>query len=400
MTNSIDQGDVKLAVPINWQEDLLPVLKRNKQFISEVYGKLPFDFVGGGRPSYSSLPINSKRALGYINKINKLGLKFNYLLNSNCLNNFEWTRQGQARLTKLVDWLLQAKVDSVTVAIPYLAEFIKNRYPQIKIMVSTAACVDSVDRAKFWQNLGVEKITLRSIDVNRDFELLKQIRKNIKCKLQLIVNLNCLYNCAAHMYHAALISHGSQCKNNFMIDFPYLSCSYKRILEPVNFIKGDWIRPEDVHYYEDIGIDEFKLVDRNMPTENISLIISAYAQRKYDGNLLDLFPSPKKTLISKSFGLMHKLKFFFRPLSVNIFKLAAVKDLRFDIFYIDNKALDGFIGHFFEHRCRVVNCQECGYCAQVGKNVISVDAKTRINKIRQYSEFINKLVSGEIFRCF
>lgn len=220
-------------------------------------------------------------------------------------------------------------VDSVTISIPYLLELIKNRYPQLGIPVSTQAGVDSIERAKYWEDLGADEITLSFVDVNRDFHLLKEIRKNIRCRLKLIANLDCLYHCPFYKYHSVLNSHSSHSTHptrGFMIDYCYLSCSYKRMKDSVESIRSGWIRPEDVHYYEDVGIDRLKIVNRTMITEAISLIVNAYAERRYNGNLLDLFSDPRKNIMYCKSNLFHKLRYFFRPFSVKIFRFYKEKN--------------------------------------------------------------------------
>ena len=58
--------------------------------------------------------------------------------------------------------------------------------------------------------------------------------------------------------------------------------------------------------------------------------MNAYAQRRYDGNLMDLLPTHQKGLVigkKKFFSYLHKLKFFFRPQYVNVFKLQKARQL-------------------------------------------------------------------------
>jgi hypothetical protein len=40
---------MKIMLPANYDPDLLPLLREHEVF--EIYGKLPYDVVGGGRPS-------------------------------------------------------------------------------------------------------------------------------------------------------------------------------------------------------------------------------------------------------------------------------------------------------------------------------------------------------------
>jgi len=46
--------------------------------------------------------------------------------------------------------------------------------------------------------------------------------------------------------------------------------------------------PEDLHYYEKLGYETFKIVERNTPTQILLERVKAYSERRYDGNLLDL----------------------------------------------------------------------------------------------------------------
>jgi len=64
------------------------------------------------------------------------------------------------------------------------------------------------------------------------------------------------------------LSHGSTAgvKDPF-VDYCALKCSYHTLNDPRLIIKSQWIRPEDVNRYEDIGYYDFKLLERNAPTD-------------------------------------------------------------------------------------------------------------------------------------
>lgn len=391
---------IKFYVATNWQEDLIPLIR--KEYVDELYGKLSADFIGGGRASSMLPQISKKHASIHIQKAHESGLKFNYLLNATCLDNLEWTITGQRKIRALLDWIVKLKVDSVTVSIPYLLELIKKRYPKLKVYVSTQAGVDGPQRAIYWYNLGADRITLSVLDVNRDFPLLKEIRKSVKCELQLIANLECLYRCPIYKYHSVLNAHSSQSNHitkGFVIDYCHLRCNFIKIANPVEFIRAGWIRPEDIHYYEDIGINHIKLVNRGMSTQEILLIVNAYSDRYYNGNLLDLFSAPTKNIVYQNPNLIHKLRYFFRPFSVNIFKL--LKYRRFFTgygIYIDNQKLEGFLEYFLKESCSLKSCKDCGYCDKVAKKVIKIDEDYRNKNLTKYQEFLDNIISGEIFK--
>ena len=66
--------------------------------------------------------------------------------------------------------------------------------------------------------------------------------------------------------------------------------------------------------------------------------------------------------------------------------------------YIDNRSLDGFIDFFLKENCELKSCQECGYCQRVAERVIKINPATQ-NDIRcKHLNFLDKLISGDIFR--
>ncbi len=393
---------MKFSVPHNWQNDLLP--RMNAAGIEQVYAKLAHDFVGGGRASYMLPHIAKNKAAKYISDARQRGISFNYLLNSNCLGNREWTIKGQRELTALLDWLVDVGVDSVTVSIPYLLELIKARYPKLKVGVSTQAGVDSIKRARYWEDLGADRITLAEISVNRNFPLLSKIRSCVKCELQLIANLDCLSSCPFWTYHAALNSHGSQDghpSGGFLIDYCSIACNYIRLKNPVEFIRAGWIRPEDVHYYESIGIDSIKLVNRTLTTDALLLIINAYANGRYEGNLLDLFPRTSKTknIMLQKPNILHKVRYFFHPFRVNLFALLEARKLLGDMkVYIDNRSLDGFITRFLDKSCDLESCDDCGYCHKIAEKSVNISPGWQEKAVANYRRYLDSLTGGKMFK--
>ncbi|MBU3933659.1 MAG: U32 family peptidase [Candidatus Omnitrophica bacterium] len=387
---------MKFSVPTNWQDDLLPIFDSPK--IDEVYGKLAEDYIGGGRPGYSLFRVSKKKIARYIERVHKSNCKFNYLLNASCLGGREFTRKGYKKIIKLIDWLLTIGVDSVTVSLPYLAEIIKRDFPSLKINVSVMAHVDSIEKAKFWESAGVGSITLLHTRVNRDFELLKQIRKNVKCKLQLMANNHCLYNCPFEEYHELFSSHASQSghfNGNFIFDYCYLTCRYKKTSNPALLISSPWIRPEDVAFYEQVGIDSIKLVDRRLPATELVKIINAYIEEKYEGNLIDLFPNLCAASPLGTNNILLRIKHLFNSISTNLFVVSQLKHLleKIEIF-IDNQALNGFIDFFLTHNCQLVSCEDCGYCRDIAAKVVKIDKGYQSRICEEYKKLLNVFLSG------
>lgn len=381
---------MKFSVPTNWQDDLLSVFESPSIF--EVYGKLAEDFVGGGRPAYALSCISKNKIEKYVQSIHDRKREFNYLLNASCLSGREFTRRGRKEIFRLLDWLVRIGADSVTVSLPYLAEIIKENYPTLKIKVSVMAHVDSLEKSKFWESLGVSSITLLHTKLNRDFELLKQIRKNVKSELQLMANNHCLYNCPLEEYHELFASHASQSgriTGSFTFDYCYLTCRYKKLSDPTLLISAPWIRPEDVYLYEELGIDSIKIVDRRMPSAELIKIIRAYVTGKYEGNLAELFPNLSGASFVNLSNILLKIKHGFHPLKMDISTISRLKKLlgKLQVF-IDNSSLDGFIHFFLTHNCRLVSCNECGYCRQIAERAVRIDKDYQDKMCREYREFL------------
>lgn len=391
---------MKLVIPTNWDDALVAAAARPE--VSAVYGKLGRDFIGGGRPSSMLGALSRRAAARHVKKFAEAGKPFYYLLNAGCLGNREWTRAGNKEINRLLDWLTEIKVTGLTVAVPYLAEYARKKYPHFKLSASVLANVNSVEKAKYWEGLGASVITLNHTEVNRDFRLIGKMRKAVKCGLQLLANDNCLQACPLFSYHHNVIAHASQSSGgygDYTFDYCRLSCRRLMLADPANFIKATWIRPEDLKVYEEAGIDSFKLVDRTMTTQALGAVIAAYAARAYKGNLYDLFTNASRLDWSKTSGVLHKLRHYFHPLKLNVFKLYAKRGVAKDLeVCLDNQALDGFIDFFLKNDCRSMDCAECGYCADIARKAVKISPAHRAELLGVHEKFLEEIISGDILR--
>ncbi len=392
---------MKQTVPTNWQNDLLDKVDLSK--VAEIYGKLDKDVFGGGRPAFLSPRVDRSVAKAHIAAVHAKGLRFNYLLNSTCMNNFESTAKGQRALRSFLDWLTLIGVDSVTVSIPYILCLIKKCYPHFEVSVSTMVGVDDPERARYWEDMGASQITLIVGSISRRPELLRRIRAAVRCQLQLIANLQCLSACPFQQYHSAVLSHDSQScgkSNGLLIDWCFLSCRHLRLKESWRLIAAAWIRPEDQHFYADIGIDKIKLVDRNLKTDVIARIVSAYTHEKYEGNLLDLMSfHAYEYQVSKTGFFWKKVQHFFHPFKVNLPLLHRYAQTLHEPeqVHLDNQKLEGFLSFFMEGKCHFDNCTQCGHCQEVAQRVITVPPEFKERRLRVYEDMLADFAAGRLF---
>jgi len=401
---------MKLSIATNFDDALIEAVRGLS--VRELYGKAGSDPVGGGRSSYMIGRLGRRRIREHIALTRKRGMGFNYLLNASCMDNREVTRRGQKEIRGLLDRVVSWGASAVTVSNPFLLNLIKKNYPELKVRVSVFACVDHLRKARFWEDHGADVICLDSHTVNRDFNTLRMMRQNLKCGLELLANNQCLQSCYMAQTHPQVMAHSSQtghASGGFVIDHCMLFCLKMKIKDPVNLIRADWIRPEDTVHYENIGIGDFKLSERSIPTSEMVRRVRAYHERRYDGNLLDLIQGfGFREAAPSGGGFFRKTGLFFRPDKVNVFKLSPIRKLcrirgmlsplkNGNPVMIDNQKLDGFIDRFLKTGCRNVCCEDCRYCHRFAEKAVTVDPDFRKECLSLHEKIDEQILDGSMF---
>lgn len=396
---------MKLSVAANYEFD---VVSQFAEFpVAEVYGKFPADAVGGGRPSYMGTPLTQSDLAVYVALLKRHGIDFNYLLNSACLGNREWSRRWQKKLMRMLENLGKMGIRRLTVSTPYLLERIKAVFPEFYIKAGIYAQIDTPRRARFWRNLGADALTLESFSINRHLSMLRAIRAAVGGELQLIANHPCLPNCAMQPYHQNGFAHSSDGSHGLFLDYCFLSCTLKRLEDPAQLIKAAWIRPEDIGFYEAMGFEHFKLLERGIPSAELLQRVRAYSQRRFAGNLAELilpygFQEPPRKQ-----GLW-LLRHFFRPGQVNPIKLrpfyAMMKGqgmlfaLDRNPFRIDSAKIPADFIEGFEQRCCVrLSCADCRYCEDIAREAVTVDPVFQQEQSARLRDARGQLVEGRLW---
>ncbi len=279
----------------------------------------------------------------------------------------------------------------MTITNPYILMFVKKYFKEdFKVRVSTFACIDSYTKAKYWEDLGADYLCVDFVKVNRDFKTLKYMVDNLKtAKIEILVTNSCLKNCPMIYTHTTGLSHASnKDKNsNSYEDWSLFYCQKKELENIEEYIRSPWVRPEDIKFYENIGIEHFKITERGFPTEELVKRVKAYTDRKYEGNLLDLI---------QGHGVVAKDDLKLQRQSVNSRKdiyeeirrvrgLGRQRECERHI-YIDNKKLDNFITFFIDNKC-TGNCNSCGYCNMIAKNVITKNKEVCDYLLELYNKY-------------
>lgn len=382
---------MKISLATNFDNSLIDKIKLYPVY--EVYGKMKHDYIGGGRPDNTLYDIDKKTFESHVKKVRKAGIRFNYLLNGSCLSNNEQDLVWQQEFIDYLTYLKNVGVNALTITNPYILMIIKKHFKDdFKVRVSTFACVDSYNKAKYWEDLGADYICVDFVKINRDFKTLKYMVDNLKkAKLEILVTNSCLKNCPMIYTHTNSLSHASNKdpNSNLYEDWSLFFCQKKELENIAEYIRSPWVRPEDIKYYEEIGIEHFKITERGFPTEELVKRVKAYTDRKYDGNLLDLIQGhgvveEKKLKLKKQ--KLHNRKDIYEEIK-RVRGLGQPRECKRHI-YIDNKKLDNFIKYFVDNKC-TGNCNSCRYCSAIAKKVITKDEEICNYLLELYDKYDN-----------
>lgn len=407
---------MKLSVACTFDDELIDGLEGFPVY--EIFGKLTSDTFGGGRPSFYLPQVDRNELTRYVAKTHQAGIEFNYLLNASAMGNLEYSRQGQREIDEILEWIDGIGVDSVTVANIFFLRLIKRRHPRLKVRVSSHRFTTSPRQVRFWADNGADYIVVNEVSVHREFDMLETMQRAAQAagvELQLIVNNWCRQECAIAGNHAVCLSNASQTgSKGFPLDYCSLVCNQIRLDEPVNYLRANWIRPEDLPVYEQMGYHNFKIVERNTPTAVLLNRVRAYSQRRYDGNLMDLvqnYAYPEAAFGDRAkdaYSLKRMVKYFVKPQMVNLLKFTKVIDFgkTASVLYplrgpnpvqIPNRELDGFLDFFQTTSCRGLDCEECGYCHQWAERVVSIDPTWHERMSAIYTDLLDELDTGSFW---
>lgn len=389
--------------------------------VKSLYGKLASDVVGGGRPSFTIPKISQKQLQNHINLAHTKNIKFNYLFNALCSDNREFIGKTNSQIRDFVKYIQDTGVDIVTVGSPFMLKLVKDVSPNLEVSVSVYNDIDTLDRIRAWEELGADELTLH-YGFNRNFKKLEQALELTNLNLRLIANNTCLHDCIYRTNHANALAHSSQSNHEskgFFLDFYSLNCGKEKFESPGKFIAADWIRPEDVHHYEELcdklGKSNLtlKLTERSRPTWWLTKVVKAYSEKSYDGNLFDIL-----NYRNKEFTQVNKTPFVKAALlgKAKAKKMVKMQEAIFPTkVYLNNRDLNGFIDIFVKgHDCNMYSCDikgwknskseklqnSCSYCRDIAEKHLSFigGEKARQQSLENAKNSLKDLEKGEMFK--
>lgn len=385
---------VKFTVGAQWEKEFISTFA--EMGVSEIFSTLRWPTSETGRGGITPPEVTRDHAKEYVSTVHDNGMLFCYAMNTSCLGNREYDSNYISQMLEEISFVDSIGADAISATVPFIIQMIGKAAPRLSIRASVMTQIDSIQAVRYFtEDLGVNEITLGA-DCNRNFPLLEAIRKSTDCPLELLANEDCLFHCPHRSYHDNMLSHRSALDDIFgsrYVDYCVMTCIRNRVRDHREIIKGRFIRPEDVHIYEDIGIDRIKISSRHLPREWVLLAAKAYAQGRYDGNLADIISPVTMSIPVDSMGRIEhwsedEWKKFKRVVSKQ------GPNIR-----IDNRKLDGFLSHWQSSTipCENTHCgEECNYCGEMADKAVSGDADTEFtaNYIRLIDFMLDAISTG------
>ncbi len=277
------------------EEPFSEIINTYKDSISEVF--FPWQDIPTGRSAVATQHgftdwTAQSRTEEELRKIKAMGIKLDLLFNGNCYGAYAISEKLANTVCSVISHLNTAVggVEIVTTASPAIAHTVKKFFPEIEVRSSINMKIGTIKGMEYLADLFDSFHVQR--EYNRDLDYLRELKawadQNGK-KLVMLANSGCFAHCSGQIFHDNMVAHESEiCEIENLKDFMPYVC-WRQMKDRKNWhkvLQNTWIRPEDIHNYDDI-FDTVKLATRlhNRP----QLVIGAYARRKFYGNLLDLF---------------------------------------------------------------------------------------------------------------
>lgn len=160
--------------------------------------------------------------------------------------------------------------------------------------------------------------------------------------------------------------------------------------------------------YEQLGYNNFKILERSCPSELLLKRVDAYVKRRFDGNLLEIVAPVAHIKKEQNAPLSQRMRIIFsmlKPSKVKISSLLKVKKYMEKVIlhdfdksnapiFIDNNKLNGFLNDIIKHDCQNRSCTECQYCDDVARQVVVYNEEYRQNTLKLAEDLDEGLISS------
>ncbi len=289
------------------------------------------------------------------------GMEFIYLLNNPAsfdLSSPDFIKKIE-KLDKLLCELKKIGITKLRAASAPLISYLCKNYSQFDIYASTSFEFKTISEYQnfFMFHPNVKQI-VPSHDINKNFRLLKNLKKDYpQTEIEIMVNEGCMQGCPNRNLHSNLnIDFNVTYKDDLCLSNKYCMTYCNNVMKILPFHSltlNNNIYPWEIEKYSKIGINNFKLVGRDMFTFKIENYLNEYLL--YLKCIDDYKISDNISIVS----FIHHLS---EQTELKGLKTAEIKK------YLPN------INHFIKygHLCASICGVDCRYCYKCAEKIQKV----------------------------
>lgn len=352
----------RFKIGYNFHDGLADVIQAaNEKFtdkacIDEVFASIREHAWLAARPDFRIPDVGVVELKKHVSKLADIGVVFNYTLNTIFPGSRDELISSLYSFRRVLSNLKFCGITRITVANPLVMQLIREvSGSYFELEVSTIAHIDNVSQIQYLhEQYGLRKVCI-GIHKNRSFRWLRKAAQYCNengIEAEILANefcanggvgysTHCTYRDSCYLLHAT----DRTVEDTQEFDgYPMAHCMTSRGTDSVNWLRTRFVRPQDLHYYNDVGINKFKLSGRTGSLEYMEFLIDAYMSGTFSGNLLSLW-KPLETITSGESELEfhHEVD-------------------------IPTDRLDGFLDHWADYlnfECANVLCgTDCTYCEE------------------------------------
>lgn len=296
------------SLSVGWFDNVsfIDVCSKYSDRIKEVFFAWPG--VTASRPMDDWTVERRERIIEDLMWARRNGIELDTIFNANCYGDIALSEELADHVTEKLREMDAVGLfpEHLTTTSPFIATVIRQRFPSVKIRFSINMDIATEIALKYVDELYDSFYAGRNEHRRIDYvaKLGAWAREHGKM-MGLQANPGCLRNCPFHQFHNNLHGHNRMRQSAVGEKFGFSVFRCRTNYERGNyedFLRGIWIRPEDLPLYEPhVGV--VKLATRRHP--NPEAIVRAYATYSYEGDLaaiMDPFYRFPKSIDNKSLG--------------------------------------------------------------------------------------------------
>lgn len=246
-----------------------PEIKRENTEIYCYYGNIPFCTWDGGRIFNSYNPLTTEQMIELRTFYNdKLKNKIRFVFTNNLLEE----KHLYERYNNLALQIFDSGVNEIVLNSNILEQYLKNNYPNYKLIASTTRCSNQ-EQSKNDLNNDDYLFTCLDYNLNHNWKFLDSLTAEEKAKTEFLVNPICGPGCPQRKEHYRLNSLFSL---SYGQNYQMAHCEIKNNSICAKF-NPTHISPEEIYEkYIPAGFNYFKLEGRTWPSYEMAITIADY----------------------------------------------------------------------------------------------------------------------------